>query len=161
MIEEKYKDIAELATTLVGAIQRTGLKVLALRDRYAKFMMPLEGNTNHVGSIYAGSLFTLGEFTGGIIPGVTFDISRFYPIVKEVTIRYISYAKTDVTIEHTMSKEEADRIQAEVEANGKADFAMELEIKNTNNETVALVNGIWQMRTIPEAMREAFNFSKT
>ncbi len=159
MIEDKYKDIAELSTKLVGAIERTGLTILSLGDRYAKFMMPLEGNANHVGSIYAGSLFTLGEFTGGIIPGVTFDISRFYPIVKEVNIKYLSLAKTDVTIEHTMSKEEADKIQTEAEENDKADFTMELEIKDANNETVALVNGVWQIRVIPEELKASLSFS--
>ncbi len=161
MIEDKYKDIAELSTTLVGAIQRTGLTILALRDRYAKFMMPLEGNVNHVGSIYAGSLFTLGEFTGGIIPGVSFDISRFYPIVKEVNIKYFKPAKTDVTIEHTMSKEDADKIQAEAAENGKADFTMELELKDANDETVSIVSGIWQIRTIPDELKEAFKLPNT
>ncbi len=156
MIEDKYKGIAELTTTLVKSIQRTGLTILAARERYAKFMMPLEGNTNHVGSMYAGALFTLGEFTGGIIPGVTFDVERFYPIVKEVTIKFLGLAKTDVTIEHSISKEDADKIQADAEENNKADFTMELEVKDANDEIVALVNGIWQIRTIPEEFKEAF-----
>lgn len=156
MIEEKYRDVAELSVSLVGAIKRTGLSIVSLRERYAKFRMPLEGNINHIGAMYAGSLFTLGEFTGGILPAVAFDITRFYPIVKEVTIKYVALAKTDVTIEAEMSREEVGKIQAEAEENGKADFTLELELKDENDEVVALVNGIWQIRLIPEELKGMF-----
>ena len=72
MIEEKYQLVADFAVSAVEGIKRTGMKVLALRDRYAKIMMPFEGNISHVGTMYAGSLFVLGEFSGGIIHGVSF-----------------------------------------------------------------------------------------
>ena len=88
MIEEKYKVAAEYVETGVEGIKRTGIKVLAMKDGYVKTLMPLEGNVNHVGMMYAGSLFTIGECMGGAIYGVAFDVKRFYPIVKEVTIRF-------------------------------------------------------------------------
>lgn len=50
MIEEKYQIVADFAVSAVEGIKRTGMKVLALRDRYAKIMMPFEGNINHVGT---------------------------------------------------------------------------------------------------------------
>lgn len=156
MIEEKYRDVAELSVSLVEAIKRTGLSIVSLKDRYAKFKMPLEGNINHVGAMYAGSLFTLGEFTGGILPAVAFDITRFYPIVKEITIKYVALAKTDVTIEAEMSREEVDTIQAEAEENGKADFMLALELKDEKDEVVALVNGTWQIRLMPDELKGMF-----
>ncbi|MBU2514131.1 DUF4442 domain-containing protein [bacterium] len=161
MIEEKYKDIAELSVSIVEAIRRTGLKVVALRDRYAKFVMPLEGNVNHVGAMYAGSLFTLGEFTGGIVPGVSFDITRYFPIVKEIKIKYIAMAKTDIHIEAELSQEEVKRIEAEADENGKADITMDLELKNTNNEVVAIVNGVWQIRKLSDDMKNIFKIPGT
>jgi acyl-coenzyme A thioesterase PaaI-like protein len=156
MIDDKYKAIAELSVSLVEGIKRTGLQILGLKDRYAKFKMPLQGNTNHIGIMYAGSLFTLGEFTGGILPAVSFDINSYYPIVKEITIRYLAMAKTDVSIETEMSEHEAERILAETELNDKADFNLELELKNEANEIVAIVNGVWQLRKIPESMKGLF-----
>lgn len=154
MIEEKYQALADLSINIVAAIKRTGLKVVSLRDRYAKFVMPLEGNVNHVGAMYAGSLFTLGEFTGGIVPGVSFDITKYYPIVKEVRIKYIAMAMTDVYIEAELSEDYVKGIEAEAEENGKADVVMDLELKNTNDEVVAIVNGVWQIRKIPEELKE-------
>ncbi len=90
MIEEKYRGVAELAEELVEGIKRSGLKVIELRDRAAKVMMPLKGNKNHIGDMYAGSMFTLGEIVGGIIPAVSIDVTRFIPIVKTPPIECIS-----------------------------------------------------------------------
>ncbi len=156
MIEAKYKPMANYVETGVEGIARTGIRVLAMKDRYVKTLMPLEGNVNHVGIMYAGSLFTIGECMGGAIYGVAFDIQRFFPIVKEVTIKFRRPVVTDVTLELEMSEEEADKIQQEAEEAGKADFTLDLELKDTNGETVCLVSGIWQIRKIPEGMDSPF-----
>jgi len=153
MIDEKYAGVCSMAIASVPGIERTGLKVLELRDRYAKALMPLnEGNTNHVGIMYAGSLFTLGEFAGGAIHLVSMDFTRFFPIVKEVRIRFRRPAMTDITMEVTMTEQEARRLEAEAEEKGKADYELSLELKDQNGETVAKANGVWQIRKIPEGM---------
>jgi acyl-coenzyme A thioesterase PaaI-like protein len=126
--------------------------VLELRDRYAKALMPLDGNTNHVGIMYAGSLFTLGEFAGGAIHVASIDFSRYFPIVKEVRIRFRRPALTDVTMEVTMTEEQAQTLEAETEKNGKADFELNLELKDANDVTVAEVTGTWQIRKMSEGM---------
>lgn len=152
MIDEKYAALIQPALDSVEGIKRTGLKLLEARDNYAKALMPLAGNLNHVGMMYAGSLFTLGEFAGGAIHIVSLDYTRLFPIVKEVTIRYRRPAMTDVTMEVSMTPEEAKRITAEAEENGKADFKLNLELKDAQGEVVSLVGGVWQVRVIPEGM---------
>lgn len=146
MIQEKYKQKAELAVNLVEGIKRTGLKIIGMRDQYVKMLMPLEGNVNHVGIMYAGSLFTIGEITGGIYWMLEFDMQRFFPIVKEINIQFKKPAATDVTLEKTFDPGETKRIQTEAEANGKADFTLNLELKDADHQIVSLVNGIWQIR---------------
>jgi acyl-coenzyme A thioesterase PaaI-like protein len=153
MIDEKYAAAAELAVGAVEAIKRTGIKVVALRDRYAKLLMPIEGNVNHVGMMYAGSLFTLGEIAGGAIHVVSFDVTRLVPIVKEVKIRFRRPAMTDVTMEVELSEEEASRIQTEALEKGKADYVLSLELEDTNGEVVSIVGGTWQVRTMPKGMQ--------
>lgn len=153
MIEEKYAQILTMAISSVPGIERTGLRVLEFRDRYAKALMPLnEGNTNHVGIMYAGSLFTLGEFAGGAIHVASIDFTRYYPIVKEVRIRFRRPATSDVTMEVTMSEQEAKRLEAEAEQKGKADYELNLQLKDESGETVAEVNGTWQIRKFSEGM---------
>ncbi len=156
MIEEKYKTVAEYVETGVEGIKRTGIKALAMRDRYVKILMPLAGNVNHVGTMYAGSLFTIGECMGGAIYGAAFDTQRFVPIVKEITIRFRRPAVTDVTLELEMGEEEVERIQQEAEEKGKADFTLDLDLKDTNGEVVSIVHGIWQIRKVPEGMESPF-----
>ena len=156
MIEDKYKAVAGYVESGVEGIKRTGIKVLAMRDRYVKTLMPLEGNVNHVGIMYAGSLFTIGECMGGAICGVAFDCRRFFPIVKEVSIKFRRPVVTDVTLELEMAQDDVDRIQQEAEEKGKADFTLDLELKDANNQTVSTVHGVWQIRQIPEGMDSPF-----
>ncbi len=152
MIDEKYKKIADYTKNGIEAIKRTGLRILECRDNYVKLLMPLEGNVNHIGMMYAGSLFTIGEVSGGAIFGVTFDYLKYIPIVKEVTIRFRKPTLSDVTLEVEMSPERARELQQTTDQKGKADFDMDLEIKDAGGETVALVHGVWQVRTMPEGM---------
>ena len=143
-----FYDLAEMAIAGIEGIKRTGIKVDELRERYGRMVMPLEGNAGHIGGMYAGSLFVIGEIAGGIIHLVSFDWNKFFPVVKEIKIRYRRPAMTDVILEVEMSAEEAERIQAEAEEKGKADFEMDLELKDANGEAVALVSGLWQIRKI-------------
>jgi len=152
MIDAKYAEMCKMAIAMVPGIGRTGLKILELRDRYAKALMPLnEGNTNHVGIMYAGSLFTLGEFAGGIIHLASMNFTKFVPIVKEVHIRFRRPAITDITMEVTMTEQEARSLEAEAEEKGKADYRLTLELKDEKDETVAEVSGVWQIRKFPES----------
>jgi len=123
------------------------LRALELEPRRVKLMAPLKGNENHIGTMYAGALFTLAEFPVGALYLTTFDVSTCYPIVKEVTIRFLRPAKSDVTIELTMSEEEIRRVQAEVDEKGKSDFVLEGEIKDEAGEVVARSKALYQLRS--------------
>lgn len=149
-MDEKLKEIAEQAVKSVEGIERTGLRILDLKERYFKTLMPLQGNINHIGIMYAGSLFTLGEFSGGIIHMVTFDYKKLFPIVKEISIRFRRPAATDVTLEYEMPVEEVKRINEEAMEKGKADFTLDLELKDESGEVVSIVQGVWQVRKIPD-----------
>jgi len=146
MIEEKYKALAGYLESAIGIVRKMGLKVLAMKDGYVKLQMPLKENVNHVGTMYAGSLFTLGEIMGGAIFVVCFDMNKYYPIVKDVQIRYRRPAQTDITVELSMSAEQVKQLTAALEEKGKVDFPLELQLVDAAGEVVALVQGIWQGR---------------
>jgi acyl-coenzyme A thioesterase PaaI-like protein len=150
MIEEKYRHVADFSQNGVEAIRRTGVRVLEMRERYVKMMMPIGGNTNHIGMMYAGSLFALGEVIGGALFGAAFDYMKFFPIAKELSIRYRRPALTDVTLVAEVSAEAVRDIVKELEAKDKAEIVLDLELKDAGGEVVALVHGVWQARKIPE-----------
>ena len=107
MIEEQYKDVAALVESSIQIVKQMGLKVVSMRDRHVKLTMPLKNNINHVGTMYAVSLCSLGEIMGGAIFIASFGISKYYPLVKNVQIRYRRPATTDISVETALSEDQA------------------------------------------------------
>lgn len=112
-----------------------------------RLSMPKEGNTNHIGTVYAGALYALAEIPGGTLFSTTFDPRRYYPIVKEQTIRFRRPATTDLSVEMTMTEEEAAAIAATADAEGKADYERTVEILDADGTVVAISTNHYQMRT--------------
>jgi len=152
MIDEKYAPNMDMVSKL-DVIKRTGLQILSIKHGYTKLMMPIESNKNHVGIMYAGSLFSLGEIVGGIMWSVMFDVEKCYPVVKEVNIQFKRPAMTDIFLEKEFDKADATRIQDIADKEGKADYELELELKDTSGEIVAIVNGVWQIRKMTNELR--------
>ena len=150
MIDEKYRDAVPLLEKAVPLIEKTGVRIVELRERFARIVMPFEPNINHIGIMYGGSLFILAEFSGGVIYYVSFDTTKFYPIVKEVSIRYRRPATTDVTLEVSLEPGEVEMIQQAAQKEGKKDWTMDLELKDAHGEVCSIVHGTWQLRRFPE-----------
>ncbi len=78
-------------TVLAQSIPRAadmGIEVVELRPGYVKSKTPFDGNGNHIGTMYAGVLFTAAELLGGAIALSTFDMTKFYPVVKGLSINF-------------------------------------------------------------------------
>jgi len=144
--EEKDVDIIKYIEESIEIVKKMGIKVADIRNRYVKLLLPMKPNLNHIGTIYAGSLFALGEIVGGAIFLASFDHTKLYPVVKELTIRYKRPGTSNMTVETALTEKEVKEIQKTAEEYGKADWSMSLEIKNENGEVCCLINGIWQMR---------------
>lgn len=129
-------------------VERTGLEILELERGYVKMRMPLGPNINHVEMMYAGALYTLAELPGGAIFTTSFDVSRYYPIVKDMSIRFRRPAKSDVTVEVRLDPGKAAEIQAEADREGKADYEWDCELRDASGEVVATTHNVYQLRRI-------------
>ena len=129
-------------------VERCEVQTLEVERGYCKMLMPLKPNLNHVGIMYAGALYSIAELPGGTIYLTSFDTKRFYPIVKDMSIRFRRPATTDVTVEVTLSEEEIARIESTTEEVGKCDFEWDVEIKDANGEVVAITHNVYQLRKI-------------
>lgn len=129
-------------------IDRTGADVEVAERGFVRARMPFEPNINHVGIMYAGALFTLAEYPAGLMCGATFDTERFFPIVKDVHIRFRRPASTDVTVEMRLAVEEIARIETEAAEQGKADFAIESELVDAGGVVVAVAEALYQLRSV-------------
>lgn len=140
--------VKELIENKVAFLERMKLQALELRPGYVKLFAPLLGNENHIGGVYAGALFTLAEIPGGALFYTSFDETRYFPVVKEMLITFLRPARTDVYIEISLSEQELNRITAEAEDKGKADFILLGEIKDTAGHIVARSRGVYQIRDL-------------
>lgn len=140
------EDLPKFVEEAIPAIKRTGIKVLEMRSGYASLRMPLAGNENHIGTMYAGVLLTLAEVPGGALFLSTFDATKYVPIVKAVEVRFKRPATTDVTITAELTPEEGERIHQELGSRGKSEFVLECELKDVKGEVVALSRADYQIR---------------
>src|SRR5512140_3154172 len=121
----------------IGFVANCGLKVVELRRGYVKCMMPFAGNGNHIGTMYAGALFTLAELPGGALFLSSFDTSKFFPIVKALDLQFLKPATSDVTVEVSLDDIHIASLAAEAAAKGKAEFILEGELKTADGTIVA------------------------
>ncbi|MFC5696143.1 PaaI family thioesterase [Pseudomonas sp. GCM10022186] len=138
--------VRQLTEEQIAFVKRSGLRAEVLEPGHVRLRMPFEGNQNHIGTLYAGALFTLAEMPGGALFLTSFDSRRFYPVVKEMNLRFRRPAKGDITVDARLGAEEIARIQREAETNGKADYWLELQLLDAGGEVVAESRGLYQMR---------------
>lgn len=135
-----------LSPLVIPFIRRTGVRVTELERGRVIACMPLKGNVNHIGTMYAGALFTLAEFPGGPLMLATYGMTRFIPIVTDLRMEFLKVAKGPVTIELRMEPDEIERVEAETLATGKAEFTLHGELKNTEGDVIARSTALYQMR---------------
>lgn len=123
-----------------------GVQVVEARRGFAAATVPVEGNGNHFGVIYAGVQFTVAEVLGGIIALSTFDTSKYFPLVKNVDIAFRAMATTPLRAEATMDEETIVRVEAEAAAQGKSDYILDAVVTDAAGTVVATTHGLYQLR---------------
>ncbi|MTI14451.1 YiiD C-terminal domain-containing protein [Sansalvadorimonas verongulae] len=143
LTEEMLKSFAQ---EKIEFVHRTGLQVLEAKPGYVKCLMPARGNENHMGTMYAGAMFTLAEIPGGVMSLACFELGTYVPILKNMSIRYLKPARGDITFETTLPDEEIARVASDAQENGKADFILTGELKDADGLVVAITEGLYQVR---------------
>ena len=132
--------------TTIPPVHKMGVRVVEARRGHAVASVPLEGNGNHFGVIYAGVQFTVAEMLGGVIALATFDAAKYYPLVKSVDITFTGMARTDLLAQASLDDGEIARIETEVTSKGKADFILDAVVKDEAGQTVSVTRGLYQLR---------------
>ena len=124
------------------------MRVVDARRGYATATVPLEGNENHFGVIYAGVQFTVAEILGGIIALSTFDSAKYFPLVKNVDIKFVGMARSELRAQASLDDETIARVEAEAAKRGKADFTLDAVVTDADGQTVATTRGLYQLRAL-------------
>ena len=144
--------LVEMMNAALGATipiaHNMGVRVVEARPGFAATVVPVEGNGNHFGVIYAGVQFTVAEILGGIISLSTFDSSKYFPLVKNIDISFVAMAKSELRAEASLDDDTIARIETEAAERGKADFTLEATVTDADGKTVATTRGLYQLRAI-------------
>jgi acyl-coenzyme A thioesterase PaaI-like protein len=130
----------------IPPVHKMGIRVVEAGRGHAVASVPLEGNGNHFGVVYAGVQFTVAEMLGGVIAFATFDTAKYYPLVKGVDIKFTGMARSDLRAETSLDEDEIARIEAEAAEKGKADFTLDAVVKDEAGQTVSVTHGLYQLR---------------
>ncbi len=138
--------VKDLVEHKLPFLERMGIQVDELRRGYAKVRAPLQGNENHIGTMYAGALFSLAEVPPGILLYTAFDADIYYPVLKEMNVRFKAPVMGDAVVEVSMSEEDIRRIGLETDENGKSEFVIEGAVKDAEGNIAAETRGTYQLR---------------
>ena len=147
-ISDEHKDIVSYLEKAITIVEKMGMRILEFQKHSVKILLPKEPNMNHIGTVYAGSLFSLADYAGGVLFYASFDGKKYYPVLKEVTIAFKKPGTTDITCEASMSPAQAEQIKSIADEAGKADWVLDLELKDAKGDVCCIVHGIFQMRKV-------------
>ena len=122
------------------------MRFVEARPGFVRATLPFEGNTNHLGTIYAGAIFTLAEVLGGALHLATFDRDRYYPLVRSLTIDFKAPGRGPLSASASLDAAAIAQIAADAEAKGKAAFVLTVEVVGEDGTLVATTRGDYQIR---------------
>ena len=152
LMPDGSEDIPALLNASMGqtipVLDHMGLQVLEAAPGSASARVPMAGNGNHVGTMYAGVLFSVAEMLGGALSLATFDPARYYPIVKDLRIDFRRPATTAVTARTSLDEAEVGRVLTDAEREGKGQFVLTAELTDEDGTVVATTEGTYQIRPL-------------
>lgn len=102
---------------------------------------------NHIQTMHAGAMFTLGEAaSGAALGGVLGDqLMAARPVAADASIKYLKTGKTDLTATATANSD-AETIRKELADVGKVVFDIKVAIKDAEDVTVAEMVVNWHVK---------------
>ena len=102
---------------------------------------------NHIQTLHAGAMFTLGEAaSGAALGGVLGDqLMAARPVAADASIKYLKTGKTDLTATAT-ANQDAEAIRKELAEVGKVVFDIKVAITDAEDVTVAEMVVNWHVK---------------
>ena len=139
---DRLAEFTRMAGSQVPILGAMGLSIVKLEPGAAAVEAPQEPNVNHAGIFYAGSLFSLAEVLGGLLPLVTWDMTGYVPIIADVQIRFTKPALGTIRASAELSADEVERVRSEIaDGRKKIWFTLEASLADGDGLEVASTVG--------------------
>jgi acyl-coenzyme A thioesterase PaaI-like protein len=102
---------------------------------------------NHVGSQHAAALFAVAEAASGagVVAAFASRMAEVTPLAQAAEIRYARIARGPITATSSVAVALAD-VSAELDANGRVAFDVDVDLTNEEGESVATMTVKWHLR---------------
>lgn len=118
-------EVESVLRTMVPMLGAIGIEVVDVAPLRVKTRLPFGAqNGNHIGTVYAGALFSFLESTGGALVLVSFDVSRWIPVIVEGTIRYVRPVTGEIECEISLTEAERDRVHRTLERDPSSSWTL-------------------------------------
>lgn len=141
--------INAMLAELVPPAHQMGVRFTELRPGHARADVPIEGNGNHFGVVYAGVIFTVAEVLGGGIHVATFDATTHYPLVRGMSVEFRAPGQGPLHAVAELGEDEIARIREAATVDGapaKVSFELVAQVLAEDGTLVARTRGDYQLR---------------
>ncbi|MEV4221202.1 DUF4442 domain-containing protein [Nonomuraea sp. NPDC049725] len=141
-------DVGDLLLQTVPFARTLGITFSSTGDGRATCVLPDRPDLhNHIGGPHAGAMFTLAESASGAAMLSVFgdQLDRAVPLVATSAVRYVKLAKGEITAEAHLRAERAD-VVARLDAGERAEFGVEVDVRDAGGTTVATLTVTWTLR---------------
>ena len=145
-----YDMIKENLSNTVPYARYTGVEIIEVSPEHGVTRLEKRDEVeNHIQTVHAGALFTLGEAaSGAAMAGLLGEkILSVRPVAAKADIAYLKTAKTDVTAKAKASIS-ADAALAALADAGVVQFDVDVVIENADNTPVAEMKVGWHVRSV-------------
>jgi thioesterase domain-containing protein len=135
---------------MIPFAERSKIELLEFGEHgMVKLKIPFKGNENHVGTMYAGSLWSLAEFSGlpfilSALGGVEV-LEKFLPVVAQFDIKFYKPVKCDIYVTLTKTLDEVENMENSLLMKGKAKCILEGVLVSADGTEYGRTTGVYVM----------------
>ena len=140
------QNVVRSTVPLLGAI---GMEIVEASPGVVRTRLPFRPeNGNHIGTVYAGVLFSFLEASGGALVLMAFDVSRWIPVIVEGTIRYQRPVTGPIECALSLSPDERDAVHGALDADPKHRWMLTAAATDPGGSAVCEADLVYRFRAI-------------
>jgi uncharacterized protein (TIGR00369 family) len=143
-----FDAVAKGMAVAVPYISHMGIEVTEMSEGAATAVLPDKPELhNHVGSQHAGALFGVAETASGaaFVGAFAIRMGDVTPLARSAEIAYVKVARGAVEAKARLTMP-ADEALATLDKDGRVDFSVEVEMTDSEGDTVATATVDWNVR---------------
>ncbi|MFY9589029.1 MAG: YiiD C-terminal domain-containing protein [Actinomycetota bacterium] len=148
--DQLASSVEQIMRTSVPLMGDIGIEVVEAERRHVRTRLPWNPrNGNHIGTVYAGVLFSFLESTGGAIVLVSFDVTKWIPVVVEATIRYARPVTAAVDCDMRLTEDEVDAVHDALAKDPKYRWTFTATAVAEDGRTACEADLVYRFRAVP------------